>query len=84
MKELVKGKSVAGVISAFALSFIVVPSVYWICNKLGIHLPGWQFQEILDYVANGGAVVAAFAFVAGITLPWWIAGAITVMGGVAA
>lgn len=52
-----------------ALSFV---NIYWVAGKFGIQLaPGW-YQNIVDYVANGGTLVEAFAVVAGVTLPAWV------------
>lgn len=55
-----------------AVSIFAVANVYQICDLLGITLaPDW-YRKIVDIVSNGGGVAAAFAAVAGITLPAWV------------
>ncbi len=63
---------------------IAVGNIYWICGKFGIRLaPGW-YQDIVDFVSAGGSIVDAFAIIAGITLPAWIAPVLAGFGVVSA
>ena len=55
-----------------AATIFAVANVYAICDLLGITLaPDW-YRQIVDILADGGGVAAAFAAVAGITLPGWV------------
>ncbi len=61
----------ASVLGVLTLS-IATLNIYWIAGKFGITLaPGW-YTEIVDFVANGGTLVEAFAVIAGIALPAWV------------
>ena len=63
---------------------IAVGNIYWICGKFGIRLaPGW-YQDIVAFVSAGGSIVDAFAIIAGITLPAWIAPVLAGFGVVSA
>ena len=55
-----------------AATIFAVANVYAICDLLGITIaPDW-YVKIVNILKNGGGVAAAFAAVAGITLPAWI------------
>ena len=58
--------------------------VYWILNKLGIHLANDVMQNIIDAVSSGAGVGTAFATIAGITLPAWALAAAGALGATAA
>ncbi|MFZ1758269.1 MAG: class IIc cyclic bacteriocin [Streptococcus suis] len=45
--------------------------------------PGW-YQDIVDFVSAGGSIVDAFAIIAGITLPAWVAPVLAGFGVVSA
>lgn len=63
---------------------VAVGNIYWICNQFGISLaPGW-YQDIIDFVSAGGTLVEAFAVIAGVTLPAWIAPILLAFGTVSA
>ena len=63
---------------------IAVGNIYWICGKFCIRMaPGW-YQDIVDFVSAGGSIVDAFAIIAGITLPAWIAPVLAGFGVVSA
>lgn len=63
---------------------IAAGNVYWICGKFGIQLaPGW-YRDIVDFVSSGGSIVDAFAMIAGITLPAWVAPVLAGFGVVSA
>ena len=64
--------------------FLATGNIYWICGKFGIQLaPGW-YQDIIDFVSAGGSIVDAFAIIAGITLPAWVAPVLAGFGTVSA
>ena len=58
--------------------------VYWILNKLGIHLANDVMQNIIDAVSSGAGLGTAFATIAGITLPAWALAAAGALGATAA
>ena len=64
--------------------FHAVGNIYWICGKFGIQLaPGW-YQDIINFVSAGGSIVDAFAIIAGVTLPAWVAPVLAGFGTVSA
>lgn len=64
--------------------FLAVGNIYWICGKFGIQLaPGW-YQDIINFVSAGGSIVDAFAIIAGVTLPAWVAPVLAGFGTVSA
>lgn len=64
--------AMAKVIIIAAATVFAVANVYAICDLLGITLaPNW-YVKIVNILRDGGGVTAAFAAVAGITLPAWV------------
>lgn len=70
-------------IAVFSLALMSL-DVTWVLDKFGIEIGTPTMNEIINYVANGGAIVTAFATIAGITLPAWVGPAVAAFGATAA
>lgn len=65
-------KAMAKALILTAATIFALANVYAICDLLGITIaPDW-YVKIVNILKNGGGVAAAFAAVAGITLPAWV------------
>ncbi|REH94280.1 branched-chain amino acid aminotransferase [Staphylococcus felis] len=70
-------------IAVFSVAFMSL-DVTWVLDKFGIKIGTPTINEIINYVANGGAIVTAFAVIAGITLPAWVGPAVAAFATTAA
>lgn len=62
------------------LFLALIPNIYFIADKMGIQLaPGW-YQDIVNWISAGGTIATAFAVVAEVTVPAWIAEAALAFG----
>lgn len=76
--------TIGSFVIAALMATILFTNIYFIANKLGIHLaPGW-YQDMVNYVSAGGSLAGAFSVVAGVTLPAWIVPIATAFGAVSA
>lgn len=79
LENLTLLSAITGITLAFGMC-----NIYWILNKLGIHLASDTLQNILDSVSAGSSLSTAFAAIAGITLPAWAIAAAGALGATAA
>lgn len=72
-------------LSVITIAFLMVfaPNVTWVLEQFGISIGNNIVNGIIDYISNGGTLVAAFATIAGITLPAWV-GVVTAAAGATA
>jgi hypothetical protein len=65
---------ISTIFAALAICTLIFMSldVTWVLSKFGINIGTPTMNEIINYVANGGSIVTAFAVIAGITIPAWV------------
>lgn len=76
-------KIILTVIAFGLILLFFTPNVTWVLKQFGINIGSNAVNSIIDYIANGGTLVQAFAVVAGVTLPAWV-GALVASAGITA